>query len=297
MKKLLNKYVFLSLLAACVTLSSCYKETIETIQESQIATDFPALTFGANNVISEELDPTEATKVDITVYRKNRSASASYSIKVLRNPDNVFNVPSSVSFASGASEATITVSFDNAEIGKAYMLEIGLDEADIDPYSLDTYTSYVYTCTRVKWNTLGTGQFLDGFWFWFWDEITIQQREDMPNIYRITNPYTDDWVSYFGEATATYQEYIVLTLSSTDYVSWETFSMNTNYNGEIMAYYPSSYSSGSSDDANSYAVRDDDGKLLYFVIDPYWVNDTGYWAYYPCYIAFPGVDLAGEWGW
>lgn len=296
MKKLLNKYVFLSLLAACITLTSCSDEE-DYSAGPQTDANCPALTFGVNNSATEELDPTEATQVDITVYRQNGSADASYPIKVISNTGNIFSVPASVNFASGASEATITVSFDNAEIGKPYTLEIGLDDTNVDPYNANTYTSYVYTCTRVKWNTLGTGQFLDGFWYWFWDEITIQQREDMPNVYRITNPYTDDWVNYFGEATATYEEYIMLTLSSTDYVSWETFSMNTNYDGEIMAYYPSSYASGSADDANSYAVRDDDGKLLYFVIDPYWVNDTGYWAYYPCYIAFPGVDLAGEWGW
>lgn len=294
--KLLKNYLYLSLLAVGMTFASCDDE--DNYSPGALTDpSCPALTFGSDNVQSIELDPTEPTQGTITLYRGKADAAATYNLHVLRNTDNVYNVPSTVSFAAGATEADITISFNNAEVGKAYTVEIALEDADVDAYSANAYNSFVYTCTRVKWNEVGKGQWLDGFWYWFWDEVTIYQRDDMSNVYRITNPYTDDWINYYGDPTGTYEEYIVFTLSNTDHVSWETFSMNMIYNGEIMAYYPSSYISGSADDENSYAERDEDGNILYFVIDPYWVNDTGYWAYYPCYLAFPGVDLATDWAW
>ena len=84
------------------------------------------------------------------------------------------------------------------------------------------YTNYVYTCTRIKpiiWNEIGKGQWVDEV-FWFWDEVTIEKRDDAP-IYRIKSPYTkerldgdlmEDWSSYnYGFGTQT--EYLEFTLN------------------------------------------------------------------------------------
>ncbi len=303
MKLLNNKYLYIFLLGVSGMFASCGNDEDDYSAGMPTATDCPALTFGSDNTESVELDPAAPTTAAITVFRGKTDTEASYSIRVLSNTDNIFTVPQTVNFAAGAEEAAVTVSFNNAEVGKSYTLEIGLDEGDVDAYSSDTYTSYVYTCIRVKWNTIGKGQWLDGFWYGFWDEVNIQQRDDIPGVYRINNPYTDELVSSTGETTATYTDYLVFTLSETGYVSWDTsFYINTAYDGstEIKGYYPSALGSSlASSNELSYAETDDEGNIRYFTITPYWyVDGVGGWGTdYPCYLAFPGVDLATDWEW
>lgn len=303
MKLLNNKYLYLFLLGVCGIVASCGNDDDYNAGEPT-AVDCPALTFGADNVKSVELDPVEPTVATITVYREKKDDEASYSIQVLSNTEDVFSVPRTVNFASGATEAEVTVSFDKAEIGKPYTLEIALNAEDVDAYSSNTYTSYVYTCTRVKWNEVGKGQWLDGFWYGFWDEVTIQQRDDLPNVYRINNPYTNELVEEYEETTATYTDYIVFTLSKTGFVSWDSFfyinTFNTEEGAELKGYYPSALKSSLADlNELSYAEFDDDDNIRYFTIAPYWYMDGigGWGADYPCYLAFPGVDLATEWEW
>lgn len=302
MKRLNNKYLYAPLLAACTLLAACSSDD-DYSAGTPTAADCPALTFGANNTKSVELDPSDPTSVDLTVYRSNAAAAGSYGLRVLSNTDNVFAVPSTVSFAAGERETTVTVTFGNAEIGKSYTLEVGLEDADVDAYSADTYTSYVYTCIRVKWNPVGTGQWLDGFWYGFWDEVTIQQRDDEPGTYRINNPYTDALVDAYGETKGTYTDYLTFKLSATGFVSWDGwFYFNTLYSAgaEIKGYYPSSLAASlASSNELSYAETDEEGNILYFVIMPYWYVDGvgGFGTGYPCYLAFPGTDLATAWDW
>ncbi len=301
MKLMNNKYLYISLLGLSGLLASCSDSDDFTAGEPTPA-GCPALTFGADNTLSEELDPSSPTATTIKVYRGNTSGDATYAINVLTNSDDVFTVPQTVSFASGAAEAEVTVTFDNAEVGKSYTLEIGLNDADVDAYSSDTYTSFVYTFVRVKWNTVGTGQWLDGFWYGFWSEVEIQERDDAPGTYRIKNPYTDELVGSYGQAKGTYTDYLVFTLSK-GLVSWTTpIYINTLYDGsiDIKGYYPSTLSSSlAASDELSVATTDDAGNIRYFTIAPYWyVDGVGGWGTdYPCYLAFPGVDLVTEFGW
>lgn len=298
-----NKYLYMSLLGFAGLMASCSDDDDYTAGEPTPA-DCPALTFGAANTLSEELDPSAPTATTIKVYRGNTSGDATYAINVLSNADGIFSVPQTVSFASGSAESEVTVTFDGAEVGKSYTLEIGLNDADVDAYGSNTYTSFVYTFVRVKWNTLGTGQWLDGFWYGgYWTETEIQERDDVPGTYRIKNPYTDELVSSYGESKGTYTDYLVFTLSK-GFVSWTTpIYINTLYEDSgvnIKGYFPSTLSKSLADsDELSVATTDDAGNILYFTITPYWyVDGVGGWGTdYPCYLAFPGVDLATEFGW
>lgn len=298
-----NKYLYMSLLGIAGLMASCGDDEDYTAGE-QMPADCPALTFGADNTLSEELDPSAPTATTIKVYRGNTSSDATYTINVLSNSDDIFSVPQTVSFASGAAEANVEVTFNGAEVGKSYTLEIGLNDADVDAYSSDTFTSFVYTFVRVKWNTVGTGQWLDGFWYGFWSEVEIQERDDAPGTYRIKNPYTDELVASAGEAKGTYTNYLVFTLSKQGLVSWTTpIYINTLYTGttvDVKGYFPSTLSKSlAASDELSTASMDDAGNILYFTIDPYWyVDGVGGWGTgYPCYLAFPGVDLVTEFGW
>ncbi len=297
--KLLNIQTAL-LIAAAVAFVACDDDD-DYSAGKPTAADCPALTFGSDNVQSVEMDPADDTKVDITIDREGQTPAATYKIKVLTNTENIFDVPETVTFAEGQTEATVTVTFDDAAVGTSYSLEIGLEDDDVDAYSSDTYQTYSYTVVRVKWNTLGTGQWVEDFWYGFCASVEIQQRDDDPSSYRIVSPYTDDLIEAYGEGTGTYQQYLVFTLTSMDYVTWdECFYINTwelDYDQEIIGWMHSALSSSYADyDELSYAVRDDDGNILYFQICPFWYMDgVGGWAgSYCCYLAFPGYDLNSE---
>ena len=299
----INKIFILAgmLLSCMISVSSC-SDNDDFSTGPEIAADCPQLYFGDENIQSFEFAPTDPTStIDIPVYRTNVQDEGTYSIKVLSNQDNVYSVPETVTFAAGQHESFITVGFDITEIAKSYTFELGFEDTDVNFYK-DTKKFLVYTVTRIQWNTLGVGQWLDGFWYGFWDEVTIQQRDDDRSYYRIKNPYTNELVSMYGEPTGTYTDYFIFNLANNGNVSWDgILHINTLYDGsEIKGYYPSYLSSNyAKDNALSTVTKDEDGKILYFTIAPYWyVDGLGGWGTdYPCYLAFPGVDLATEWGW
>ena len=299
----INKIFILAgvFLSGIMSLSSCGSDDDDYTPGPEVAANCADLSFGSDNVQNLEVDP-DITSVDIQVYRANTQAAGTYAIKVLSNQDNIFNVPESVSFAAGQGEAVITASFSNSELGTTYTLELGFDDADVNPYTA-TNKTYAYSVTRVKWNTVGTGQWLDGFWYGFWDEVTIQQLDADPSVYRIRNPYTTELVQAYGDMPGTYTNYLTFKLASNGQVSWDgSFYINTMYDDshEIKGYYPSSLAASQAPyDALSYAEKDENGNVLFFQIAPYWyVDGVGGWgADYPCYLAFPGVDLAKEWDW
>lgn len=298
----INKIFILAgiLISSMLSLNSCSSDDDYT-PGPEVAADCADLSFGSDNVQNMEVDP-DITSIDIQVYRANTQATGTYAIKVLTNQDSVFTVPESVSFAAGQEEAVITASFSKSELGKTYTLEVGFDDADINPYT-DTNKTFAYTVTRVKWNIVGTGQWLDGFWYGFWDEVTIQQLDEDPSTYRINNPYVNELVQAMGDTPGTYTKYLTFKLASNGRVSWDKFFyINTMYDEstEIKGYYPSSLAaSQAAYDALSYAEKDENGNILFFQIAPYWyVDGVGGWGTdYPCYLAFPGVDLATEWEW
>lgn len=315
MKPLNKNYLYLILLGVCGAFCSCSNDPVDyQAALSPLSVGGPGLTFGVENTKSVKIAPTDPTVATISVYREQTEAAASYPVKVLANDGNVFTVPQTVSFEAGAKKAEITIKFDEAELDKSYTLKLGFDEADMDVFS--AYTNYFYTCFRIRpitWSTIGDGQWLDG-WYGFWSKVTIQQRDDEPNIYRIKNPYTNELVnSYEYYPVGTYTEYLEFMLDENGRVSWETpIYINSLYEGvDIKGYYPSKLNSKYAKyDDYSVVEKDDSGdNIRYLSITPYWYMDetNGGWGigydyegeyyYYTCYLAFPGVDLATEWEW
>lgn len=292
--------LFIGLLALAFT--ACGEDAPDEVitPSPEVSANCPSVRFSSANVSSIEIDPTSPS-FEVAV-KRNASDAASYTINVVENESDAFVVPSSVSFASGETETTLSISMaSSAPTGTPLALSIAFGEENVNPY-LAEFGSYNVTATVVKWNTLGEGQWLDGFWFGFASEVTIQQRDDDPSYYRCTNPYIDSIVIDDGNETGTYTTYLTFQLSGNGSVTWDKwFYINILYEGvDIKGYLPSAYSSGQAgNDANSYAELDEEGNILYFAIDAYWhVDNAGGWGCgYPCYMAFPGVDLATEWEW
>ena len=104
-----------------------------------------------------ELDTDAPKSVTVTVTRENTSGEVTLALNVLRNDENVFQIPESVTFAAGQSTATFEIAFPNAEIGLEYTYYIALDDDVVDPYSSSTLASTTGTIQLIQWNLLGTG--------------------------------------------------------------------------------------------------------------------------------------------
>lgn len=104
-----------------------------------------------------ELDTDALKSVTVTVTRENTSGEVTLALNVLRNDENVFQIPESVTFAAGQSTATFEIAFPNAEIGLEYTYCIALDDDVVDPYSSSTLASTTGTIQLIQWNLLGTG--------------------------------------------------------------------------------------------------------------------------------------------
>lgn len=96
----------------------------------------------------------------ITIGRKNINGASTVGIEKIDTAD-VFDVPSSVTFASGATTADITVTAPRAQAGKAYGLAVKIAEADKSNY-IDAPQAFVVDYTILRWESLGTCYWVDG---------------------------------------------------------------------------------------------------------------------------------------
>ena len=163
----------------------------------------------AETTISEELDPSDPCEKVITLTRQNTEGELTVPITIVSNPDDVFML-SPVTFADGEAEAELYITFENAEVGKEYTLELAIEgEQYVSFYSADVRMKYSFT--RVKWNPAGfyyddvTGEKVEGMAMYTDDlvnaifgvsvvgkptyPVPVEERDDRPGYYRIVNAY------------------------------------------------------------------------------------------------------------
>lgn len=275
--------------------SSCSDDDEDYAPGPQVAANCPDVRFGAENPASIEVDPSSPS-FDVVVKRSATDA-ATYNINVDKNEQNVFTIPQSVSFAAGETETTITIGVSpSAPTATELAMAISFDDELISYYKEGEVGAYGVVINVVKWNTIGTGTWYDGFWFGYVDAVEIQQRDDDPTQFRCTNPYTAEWIAAEGTSSVgTYNKFLtVFTLKKDGHITWDKFffinTIPNDYGVEIKAYMPSEKGGSNAD---SVAEFDEDGNILYFQIDPYWYMDgVGGWGNgHPCYLAWPGVEL------
>ncbi|MDR0895348.1 MAG: hypothetical protein LBN06_08655 [Prevotellaceae bacterium] len=291
-----------------LTLVGCGSDDDNYTPGEPAATDCMNVYFDASNATSIELAPTAASFNVVVMRPDDKKASAASVPLEMINGADFFEASTAANFAAGETSTTITVSAKSgAPTGENLTVELAIkDPAYANPYS--TGLAY-YGCTAmiVQWNTLGEGQFFDSFCFVGSTfaavaKVTIQQRDDIPTDYRISYPYSEaileaaEWTGWYPGVT---QANIIFHLDpDTDAITWDrSWKTNLIYQGtvgqNIEAFMPNLLS----DSSESYAVRDNDGNIVYFSLSPYYyINGLGGFGVYPCYLGFPGIDLAGMLG-
>lgn len=300
----LNKIFLLAGIAAAGVLASCSDDDYE---QGAVATgnQLQAVTFGNDNIFSAELDPSDPTSITITVQRdaEHAATAASVPLKVVSNTDDVFEVPATAEFAAGSTETTVTVTFDNSEIGVPYSCEIAIDDAYVNPYV--SVKTYAIDIQRVKWNSLGLCEYNDTFTNYFAYYVEIQQR-DGTNTFRLLNPYDgananeDDWAGDLYQP-AEKVTFTILNAGGVDgdgdtfyYVTFNTFATGYLYQGTDMVYgfLPS--------DLSASLVADDELSVYYpdygeVVLNPYfYIPGLGGFGEYPVYIILPHDGIPAD---
>ena len=106
--------------------------------------------FPSTNTSNIELEPSEPTEITLTI---SRTATDAATIPIIAdiNEYSIFNVPESVSFASGETSKDIKVTFPNAREGTTYILKLKV-EGDEFVNSYASTVSWVQTSvTRIQW--------------------------------------------------------------------------------------------------------------------------------------------------
>lgn len=297
----INKLYIAFFILATSLFVACSEYTDTVVPGSTVSADNPAVRFGKSNQIKLELDPSNLTFA-IAVRRSNATASLEVPVTVLADTANVFTVPGTVSFPAGVDSVSLKVAMNSsAPTGLPVNLQLTFGDQYINPYKAAGYPIYSSQLTIVKWNNLGKVQFYDSFSFYHVVEVTLEQRNDIPTIYRITSPYKEDilldaeWTGWIGGTT---QDKILFTVKGAN-VTWNKFWYTNLLNDgkagqEIKAYLPSAVPpSGKTGDNKSVVVKGTDGKIQYFKLYPYfYIDGVGGWGLNVVYVGFPGYDLA-----
>lgn len=290
----------LTLLTAAFTFAAC-SDSDDNYQKGawDAADGYYDVVFPKTSV-TEELDPVEATETTLTIERKNKGAEATVPFTILTNTDDVFNV-GEAHFAAGDSLAHFKVTFPNAELGKTYTLKLQVT----DPQFSSAYSStnsMTYRVTRVKWNLLGTGSFVDNFWYEDESEVEIYQKDNEANVFRVMHPFDSMLANPAisdAEKSGNQSESVTLTVRKDGLVVFSDMNsgyFHPSYGADVWLYHPSAFTS-LQDESNWVFSKvlsyQDDGKPGQIQLAPYYyMNGVGGWnntkADNVVVITFPG---------
>lgn len=313
--KRIYKYTSLclaSLVAAGLTWSCDTSKNNDYVQEYD---GEPGIYFSTSANSYLELDPQTST----IVYKAYRDvAGAEVTVPLYVDPMDYYDVPDiytfpdAVTFPAGSKEGDIVIHYDIAKaiIGEEQQYLLTLD-ADSTPFSSN---SIVITLVNpAQWNLLGTnGKYYDMF-FWVDSDhnngpatVSVYQRADKPNIFRITDPYIDlkdnpENVAYFQfEILEEGSNYLGVQVNMPNLVGYNMFSMGylSEINADIYLTFPGMFEIFESTEAwvaNTVAEYQDNGLPGLVTLSPvYYAPDSGDAYGDPekpfVYIYFPGYE-------
>jgi hypothetical protein len=295
----LNKIFLLAGIALAGVFASCSDDDDYAKGPVASGNELKAVTFGTDNMFSTELDPADPTTYAITLYRDSAymAEPLSVDLKVLVNTDEVFVVPATANFEAGKAETQVIVTFDKAEIGVPYTLEVAVDEAYVHPYKANSTTSYVLNLQRVKWNKLGLGTFNDTFLNGAAYYVEIEQRDGTYK-FRMLEPYAganadpDNWDGGLVQSTDKIFFEILPKTAQKDAdgdvfynVTFDTWATGYWYQGALMVY--ACWESDYNDDTDGVYYPDYNLIYLYPAYD---VVGLGTFGVKPVVVTLPTKD-------
>ena len=135
----------------------------------------------------------DATSFTVPVLRVATTEAATIAL-TSTDESGIFTIPSSVSFAAGENKALVTIGYDPTKLEYDDFKSITLSLSDTSygtPYGSSSLSFLAGIPSPFV--TIGKAKFMDS---WMYDaetyfDVTLQQNEINPDIYRIVNPYNE----------------------------------------------------------------------------------------------------------
>lgn len=248
----------LALLTVVIGFASCSSDSDDNYQKASVSG--PQVFFSKNmsTVVNLTFDD---TSFKVPISRGNDAEAVTVALSK-EDEENLFNVPASVSFAAGQSEAEIEIGLDPTkfEFNEFKNLTITVDPEQGTPYGIGTLALSVGM--PLTWKSLGKGTYVDN-WFEHSTKAEIFQCEQDPQKFRIASPYADyDGDDYF-DMSGTMDPYLELTvlkpgdvfndvtITENDLVVYPIYStgaIHPSYTDDVIVMlHPSEYTSMAAD--------------------------------------------------
>ena len=191
--KTINKYLFI-LAAAVFTFTACEKQTE---REPSPAGNPNAIAFEAGNIYKEINPAKAALEYEIKVARTSSEAEMTANIKAEGDLD-IINVPATVTFAAGANEAVLKLTFPNAQVDSTYSVVLSVDSVNKSAY-IDGNSSCTFTVAIAAWEPAETQAIVfDGIVNVFFSTgnpgwyVSYLRKDNVDGSFdiRLLNPYT-----------------------------------------------------------------------------------------------------------
>ena len=182
---------YLILIAAVSIFAAC-EDDIERESSPEPNPNSSNVYFSTDNS-SEVIMPLEESSFTITINRENSSSDQTVSLSTENAFDNIFNVPESVSFASGESEKSITVEIsDDIVLMESYHLSIIIDQDQAKPYAeQDVYPRIELNISKEDFAPYADGVFKSEFQEDTWDATL--EYSPATSQYRFKNCWADGY--------------------------------------------------------------------------------------------------------
>ena len=195
--KLLNKILYGLMAVPFFALASCDNE--EEYKPGEPDVDGCYGVYFPSQEIKTNYEPTDALEFTVTAARKVEKGAISVPLEISGNEKGYFELPSTIDFADGEAETSITVKFSKAPVGEQLSLSIQVT----DPQYVSKYSSFDASVSASviieKWNSLGKGKIRDDCFTTFYKtgnpewEVEILENDSQKGFYRLVDPYGDNF--------------------------------------------------------------------------------------------------------
>lgn len=191
--KLLNKILYGLMAVPFFAFASCDNE--EEYKPGEPDVDGCYGVYFPSQEIKTNYEPTETLEFTVTAARKVEKGAISVPLEIIGNEKGYFELPSTIDFADGEAETSITVKFSKAPLGEQLSLSLQIT----DPQYVSKYSSFDASVSASviieKWNSLGKGKIRDDCFTTFFNagnpewEVEILENDSQKGFYRLVYPY------------------------------------------------------------------------------------------------------------
>ena len=195
---------YIMTVSVAVLLASC-NQNVPSYEPGEPATTDDFVYFPVSAELGTETDPESGiTSHEFVIERKDATEELTINLEVIENTQSIFELPTTVTFAAGEKQKTLTAKFGEMEIGSTYKFALKVDLSQINPYLLDTtelgelnVPVYEFETTLIKY-TPAEGVFVDDIIAQYFGLeraawLVTYEVAELPNgskKIRIVNPYT-----------------------------------------------------------------------------------------------------------